>query len=247
MILRLHGTGVGLLSPDRTSSALSAEFSDGSLVLFDAGEGCSRAMMRDGLDLNNIASVHISHTHPDHWSGLTGLLTAWLIDGREKGVTVHGPAPSLRFFREVQKHSLFFDERMSFQINYLPLVECELRDGWSLRLFTTSHLDKVAELARASGTCDQARGFVLRNGGKTIVLSQDLGAESDLDGLLEGTTLLVCESTHVDPADVLRRAGEAGVERVVFTHVPPDGGSFPEGDQGILWSVASEGERIDVG
>ncbi len=246
MLLTLHGTGAGEPNGDRLASALSARLDDGRLVLFDAGEACARAMVRDGVDLNRIGSVAVSHMHADHWCGLPALWTAWSLRKRSDPVDLYLPSGTIEFFRAVQLHAHAFPERLPFEIRYHELTPFPLGGGWRVELFGTTHLDGVREHAERHGVSRDAHGYLLLNGSRRIVLSQDLGAVEDLDGLLDGAELLVCESTHVKPAEVLERARRASVRRIVFTHVPPEGADFPEHGEGPEWEVARDGLRVEI-
>jgi ribonuclease BN (tRNA processing enzyme) len=247
MLLTLHGTGAGSPNPDRLASAATLRFSDDSILLLDAGEGCSRAMRRDGVELERIERVTVSHMHADHWCGLPGLIVAWSIARRTAPVDIHLPAGMIPFFRSVLLHSFSFREKQNFDIHFHTLAPIDLPDGWSLSLFPTTHLDSVAGYAKAAGLEALAHGYLLRNGTRRIVLSADLGAQEDLDGVIDGAELLVCESTHLEPSELLAFARERGVARVVFTHLPPDGAAFPESFEGIEWGIAREGEMVEVG
>lgn len=244
MILTLHGTGAGTPGPDRGASATTARFSDDSLLLLDAGEGCARTMLRDGVLLDRISNVVVSHTHPDHWCGLPGLLMAWAVSHRRGTVDLHLPEGTLDFFRTVQIQSMIFPEKIGFEPRYHELSPLDLPDGWHLTLFPTSHLDRVRDLSTRYGTCVQAVGYIFTNGSRKIVMSQDVGSESDLDGVIDGAEIVICESAHIDPSSILRLARDRGVGRVVFTHVPPGAVAFPETFSEIDWSVARDGERI---
>lgn len=251
MILTLHGTGAGAPNGDRMASALSATFNDGSVVLFDCGEAASRSMLRDGVDPTRVASVLISHFHPDHWTGLPQLCIALEISKRTAPLFVHHPPGSEPFLRNVLLHSHLFLEELPFVVNFRAvapgmLATVTLPDGWSAEFFPTTHFARSAERARRHGLPDTAYGYLLRNGGRRVVLSQDIGSENDLVEVMEGAELLVCESAHINAENLLALASERGVKRVVFTHVPPTGASFPESFEGIEWSVASDGERIEL-
>jgi ribonuclease BN (tRNA processing enzyme) len=246
MQLTLHGTGAGSPNPDRLASAATLRFSDGSILLLDAGEGCSRAMRRDGIDLERITTVAVSHMHADHWCGLPGLVVAWSIVKRTSPVEIHLPEGMIPFFRSVLLHSFSFPEKRTVPLHFRRLAQLELPDGWSLSLFPTTHLDSVAELATAAGLTAKAFGYVLGNGKRRIVLSADLGAKEDLDGVIDDAELLVCESTHIIPTELLEFARERRVRRVIFTHIPIDGVEFPSRFEGIEWAVAKEGESLEV-
>jgi ribonuclease Z len=246
MKLTLHGTGAGTPSGDRMSSALTACFSDGSIVLFDSGDGCTRSMLRDGIDIGRITTVAISHLHADHWSGLPGLLMGWGVASRSEPVDIHVPPGTVDFFRTVQRSSYSFTEKLTFDIHYHRLVPFSLPDGWRVEPFRTSHLAKSRELARKHRLPEFAYGYLLLNGERKIVLSQDLGSEDDLSEVMKNAGIVICESAHVEPRRVLEMARDAGVGRLIFTHIPPKNVDFPRRFDGIEWSVAEEGMVVEV-
>lgn len=248
MTLTLHGTGAGTPSGHRMASALSARFGDGGVVLFDAGEGCSRAMIRDGIDINRITTVAISHMHADHWCGLPGLVTGWSALKRGAGeIEIFVPVGRVPFLERALIESLHFDDMVEFRLRFRELDAFEMQEGWRVETFTTTHLARVEEHARAHGAADRALGYVLRNGPRRVVLSQDIGRATDLSGVIDGAELVVCESAHAEPGEILAMAREAGVRRLIFTHVSPGReGSFPERFDGIEWSVARDGDSVVV-
>ncbi len=246
MKLTFHGTGAGEPGGDRLASALSAQFSDGSILLLDAGEGCSRAMLRDGFDPGLIATVAISHMHADHWAGLPNLIMGWITRGRTSPVRIYVPPGTSAFFEHMLTISYMFRERFAFPLSISALAPCDLPGGWRLETFATSHLDGVREFSRRHGLSETAFGYRLLHDARRIVLSQDVGGAADLAEEMKGAELVVCESAHVKPVDILRMAREQGVARVIFTHVPPDGVHFPEQFDGVSWSMASDGYQVEL-
>jgi|GEM_PF-3429714 len=251
MILTLHGTGAGAPNGDRMASALSATFNDGSVTLFDCGEAAARTMLRDGVDPTRVAAVLISHFHPDHWTGLPQLVIALEIAKRTAPLFIHHPPGSEPFLRSVILHSYGFLEELPFAVNFRAVASgslstVTLADGWNAEFFPTTHLAGSVARSRRHGLPDTAYGYILRRGDRRIVLSQDIGSENDLVEVMEGAELLVCESAHIDAENLLTLARDRGVGRVLFTHVPPEGASFPERFEGIAWSVARDGERVAI-
>lgn len=242
----LHGTGSGNPSGDRGASAASVRFSDGTVLLLDAGEGCSRALLRDGVPLNDIVAVVVSHMHADHWAGLPNLIMGWALGKRTAPVDLYLPPGSLSFFKRVFQTSYILHERLSFVLHLHELCALSLPDGFALRPFATSHLDKYQVLAQEFMLSFPAFGYVLEKEGRKILFSQDIGSERDLIEELPGCHLVVCELTHIDPARFLILAAKAGVERVVFTHVPPAIPQMPDVQPGLEWSIAADGTVLPL-
>lgn len=242
----LHGTGAGHPSADRGASAASVTFENGDVLLLDTGEGCSRALLRDGIDLNNIGWVAISHMHADHWAGFPNLVMGWALNGRGRPVDVFLPPASEEFFRNILTASYLVPERRSFALNFHELGPCSLPDGWTLRPFRTSHLDKYRQSAEILDLSFPSFGYILENSGQKIVFSQDLASEDDLQLELPGAQLVICELAHINPGRMLQMAGEHGVKKVLFTHVPPDSPGLPDMAPDVDWAVAHDGLTVEL-
>jgi ribonuclease Z len=84
------GTGGPVPSARRsTASVLVAR--GGERLLFDCGEGTQRQMQRS-IGLVQLDEIYLTHFHADHILGLPGLLKTYDLNGRERPLTVYGPA-----------------------------------------------------------------------------------------------------------------------------------------------------------
>jgi ribonuclease Z len=63
----------------------------GERLLFDCGEGTQRQLVRS-VGLVDLDEIFLTHFHADHWLGLPGLLKTLDLRGRERRLTIHGPA-----------------------------------------------------------------------------------------------------------------------------------------------------------
>ncbi|MGH2891580.1 MAG: ribonuclease Z [Solirubrobacteraceae bacterium] len=63
----------------------------GERILFDCGEGTQRQLVAS-VGLADVDQVFITHFHADHWLGLPGMLKTFDLRGRERPLTIHGPA-----------------------------------------------------------------------------------------------------------------------------------------------------------
>lgn len=67
---------------------------DGERFLFDCGEGTQRQMMK-GPGLKAPRAIFLTHYHPDHWLGLSGLLASLKLMEHMEPVTIYGPADGI--------------------------------------------------------------------------------------------------------------------------------------------------------
>jgi ribonuclease BN (tRNA processing enzyme) len=170
----------------------------------------------------------------------------WAVNRRSEPVTIYVPEHTLEFFELIHTISYNFRERLTFEVTYETLRPFPLRDGWSAATFATHHLDGVRELAEKYRHATTAYGYIITNGDRKVVLSQDIDGARDLRDHIACAELVVCESAHVDPLELLELAHASGVRRVLFTHVPPEVPEFPSSFDAIAWSIASDGERLEI-
>ncbi|MFW6436891.1 MAG: ribonuclease Z [Halococcoides sp.] len=83
------GTSGAVPTTERNPSAVMLE-REGDRLLFDAGEGTQRQMMRYGTGFD-VEHVFVTHLHGDHVLGLPGLLQTWDFNDRSDPVAIHVP------------------------------------------------------------------------------------------------------------------------------------------------------------
>ena len=90
MKVTLLGTGPPT-NPERfQSSALVEVGSD--LLLFDAGGGAVHQLLQAGVDLSLVGPVFITHHHFDHINDLFAVIISSAMRGRERTLSIYGPA-----------------------------------------------------------------------------------------------------------------------------------------------------------
>ncbi len=96
-------------------------------MLFDAGEGTQRQMMRFSYPYGRIDAIFISHLHLDHFLGLLGLLETYQLEGRTKPLHIFAPKSlkewlkPYRFIRfEPLREGILYEDR-HFVVSAFPL------------------------------------------------------------------------------------------------------------------------------
>lgn len=87
----LCGTGTPEISAAR-SQACTLVAAGGKMFLFDAGEGATRSLSQEGVDVAAIEQIFITHFHSDHFNGLPTMANEAWIWGRTEPFRVTGPA-----------------------------------------------------------------------------------------------------------------------------------------------------------
>ena len=72
---------------------------NGKNFLVDTGLGVSRSICDQGVELNEIDAIFITHMHSDHYLELGPLIhTAW-VSGRVKPISIYGPKRLKHYWR----------------------------------------------------------------------------------------------------------------------------------------------------
>lgn len=96
MKLTIIGSGTAIIKKERRAPSFLLE-TNGQKLLFDCGWGCLEGLLEQGIDINEIDQIFISHSHADHLANLIPLLQSILVTQaffpnktRKKDLIVHG-------------------------------------------------------------------------------------------------------------------------------------------------------------
>jgi ribonuclease Z len=134
----------------------------GDRLLFDCGEGTQRQLLRS-VGLIELEEIFLTHFHADHVLGLPGLLKTYGLRGRDRPLTVYGPAGLEQLFRALQP----VIGRTGFELRLVQLdPNAELvRDGYRIGAFEVSHGVRALGYAvvedHRPGRFDEARARAL--------------------------------------------------------------------------------------
>jgi ribonuclease BN (tRNA processing enzyme) len=188
-------------------------------ILLDLGSGALGTLQRY-VDPLTIDAVLLTHLHPDHYFDLSGLYVLWKYHprGARPRIPVWGPKGVAK--RAARAYGLSPETGMSAEFEFHEYGDEPVRLG----PFTVN-ASKVVHPIRAYG-------MRVVSGDRVLVYSGDSGPCSKLVDLAAGADLFLCEAAFVEgdhnPNDLHltgKQAGavaaEAGVSRLVLTHIPP--------------------------
>jgi ribonuclease Z len=129
------GTGGSIPTATRGLPALLVR-RGGERILFDCGEGTQRQLVRS-VGLADLDAVFLTHFHADHWLGLPGLLKTFDLRGRERPLSIYGPAG----LRELITLALRAAGRVRYGLDLVELEPGQVleRDGYRIAPVTVAH------------------------------------------------------------------------------------------------------------
>jgi len=230
MQITVVGSGTVVPRLERRQSCVVVRVG-GQTLVFDLGSGAVRGMLRSGLDPFAVDRIFFTHLHPDHTVDVVPLLFAinyGALEERTRPLHVTGPEPFLGFWGSVMEvwgdwmtgdYATLVSELPHECRSPIDLAGCLLswapaehrRESIAYRLDTeggafvytgdTEYSESVVELARDADT---------------LLIECAFPDEAPVPG-------------HLTPSGAARVASEAGVGRVVLTHIYPavDSPSLP--------------------
>jgi ribonuclease BN (tRNA processing enzyme) len=254
MKLIIVGCSSGMPSPNLSHSCYLVE-SSGRFYMFDCGDGASSALLKCGTDTSVIENIFISHTHPDHVSGLPMFIQMEYLENRRKPLTVHIPSEFERVFNDLMRSFYLFTEKLNFEIVVKPIdYGYEFAEGIiEIEAHANSHLRGHREFLSSRGYDNrmQCFSFTVQAEGKKLVYSADIGSLDDLKNIALNADVLLAEGMHLDLNQLPAMLIEKNVQRCILTHLPDDFNrvavqqSFSKAGYENL-RLAFEGQIVDV-
>jgi ribonuclease BN (tRNA processing enzyme) len=192
---------------------------DGFNLWMDAGTGTLANLQRH-IALSDIDGIVISHEHPDHFVDLYPAFYAWHYGELGKpGLPVFVPTDFTQTLADVVSIDSQVVMRSAFSFTEVAPGESFELGPFRVTTQPMMHLGLPA------------LGFRLEADGRILAYTGDTGPTSHVEELARGADVLLSEATWQDREDLLPfhlsarqaavHAREAGVGRLVLTHVWP--------------------------
>ena len=251
--LVLLGTAGGPTPKQRRAAPSQAIVVGDRIYVVDVGNGTGRQMRLASLRFGDLRHIFLTHHHSDHAADLVTLpLLAWS-SGLESKVTLHGPPPLKRAVKAGLKANAFDIETRTVdegRTDLRRLVEVHEFHGDGVVLKDDRVTVTAARVLHPP--IHDAFAYRFEGEGWSVVISGDTAPSENLVRLAKGADVLVHEvlildddaivealgqprghplvehvlGSHTRFRDVGRIATEAGVKKLVLSHLVPGDASF---------------------
>ncbi|HHY36572.1 MAG TPA: MBL fold metallo-hydrolase [Firmicutes bacterium] len=191
---------------------------DSTSILLDCGSGVV-ARLQQFLNLNRLTAVVLSHLHYDHISDLYVLRYA--VDAARREGLREAPLP---IYCPPEPEDIF--SSLQYKDNFV-LIPIQGGDSLEIGNFSVSFLRTVHPLPTLA--------VGLAGGGRQFAYSADTEYFDELVPFIAGANLFLCEANyrhweveagrgnHLSAHQAATLAREAGVEKLLLTHLNPEG------------------------
>ena len=225
------GTGSGKTSLHRFHSSLLF-LTSGYNLLIDAGDGVSKALLSNNIDVNSIKGILITHLHPDHYTGLASLLTQMKMGEREKTLDIFANDKLVATIRNFILQSYLFPEKMGFLIQYHSTYDntfYKINKEISFLARENSHLQSVSNLEKYKSQSFSSSSLLIKVNDKSIHYTSDIGRVDDLHLFDDyNCNFIISEITHIGPQDIMNAFVDDNLEKIIFTHISDENESLIE-------------------
>ncbi len=219
-------------------------------LMFDCGPGSAMNLMKANFGPISINRVFLTHLHMDHCLEFPSIVFQGYLLDRKTKVDVYGPPGTADYSR-------LLSEKV---YPYAPQIVRKIGKQWEVEAHETSsglvfQTDKYRVLAAPVDHGIPTNAYRIEAKEGTVVISGDTRPSKSLIGLARGADILIHEcsfpedmaerarqSNHSVPSEVGEVAQEAGVKRVVLTHLFPSW----RGREGELMTGVSSKFRGEV-
>ena len=216
------GTGSGKISLDRFHTSLLITESDYNLLI-DAGDGISRALLSSKVHVNSIDSILISHTHADHFSGITSLLTQMKIEGRTNPLNIFIHASFSDFLKNFINASFLFQETIRFELNILEYEfdrSFMLENNLEILPRQNSHIQNKDDLKNYNWLEFTSSSFMIWNNSFNIFYTADIGSKNDLFIFNDfSIDYIITEATHITFSQIVETVKIINPKQCYLVHI----------------------------
>ncbi|MCQ1058733.1 MBL fold metallo-hydrolase [Photobacterium sp. DNB23_23_1] len=174
---------------ERTNASLLVQESSYSLLI-DCGPWVPKALMGHLSTPEQVDSIYITHSHPDHCAGLTTLLNWMDAKGRKKPMTIVAQKAQWEVLKPLVDFAYWPLDGLGFELIWQDSGEVNRIGPWSVKTAPTQHAvsNLSLQLTRSAG-----QKMFYSGDGKLLEQGRVLAAQSDWV-FVECETIMVHDS-----------------------------------------------------
>lgn len=216
------GTGSALESLDRFHSSFLIKNKNYNLLI-DAGDGSSKALLSQKINYFSINGILFTHFHPDHFSGLGGLIVQMEVLQRNTPIDIIAHKKLIPFIKDYLHLSYLYEKKLKFKINFIGFEHednFDVCDNLKVLSKNNTHIDVYKKYGEVFKNYFSSSSFMFTIGDKKIFYTGDIGNEKDLYLFSdEKINYMITEITHISSEDIINASKKILPENLYLTHI----------------------------
>jgi len=222
------GTGSGRTSVKRFHSSFLLKTKRYNLLI-DAGDGASKALLKQNINFNSINGILFTHYHADHFTGIGALITQMKLNNRTNMPEHGGP---LKIFTHKNLINPFvslinsvymFKENLDFDFEITGFIfdePVQINEEIKFIAKQNTHIVQKDFLKHYPSELFISSSFLFSAENKKIFYSSDVGSKNDLY-LFENEKidLMIVESMHITPQEIYEAFIKIKPKKLLLTHI----------------------------
>ncbi len=201
MELKFIGTGSGVTSLKRDHSSFLID-TNKSKVLIDCGDGISKALLKQKESFDSIDAIILTHYHPDHFSGISSLITQMKLQERKKRLTVFTHQNLIAPLKIFLHSCYLFEQSLEFELNFIGYNfedEFEIDENLSFFAKQNSHIRNKHNVKSIPDSQFVSASLLFNSGKEKIIYTSDISVKEDLFLFdIRKPKTYITETTHID-------------------------------------------------
>ncbi|MFO7447033.1 MAG: MBL fold metallo-hydrolase [Ignavibacteriaceae bacterium] len=222
MRIKFIGTGSGKSSLKRYHSSFLISSGKHNLLV-DAGDGVSRALLKQNVTYNSLDGILLTHLHPDHYSGLASLLVQMKLHKRENPLKIVVHKSLIQTIKNFILQSYLFPDKLKFEVTFGEFEYDEfyhMDENFGFLPRQNSHLDDNISYASDAGISTSCSSFLFNLDNRYLFYTSDIGGKDDLYIFNDfSIDVMVTEITHVGFDEIFEALKFLNPKRLFFTHI----------------------------
>lgn len=215
--IRIIGSGDAFGSGGRLNTCFYLQSPETNLLI-DCGATVLPGLKKQGIDVEQIDAILISHFHGDHYGGIPFLLVEAAVTGRKKRLDIITPKDGK--VRIIALLDLLYPGIKTLEKLDLAFLEYNARaqlqtENFNLTAFPVIHSEAALP-----------HGLRITIGEKVISYSGDTSWTDELVALSDGADLFICECNffstqvkgHMNYLELETKLGALNYKRILLTH-----------------------------
>jgi len=221
------GTGSGKTQLKRFHTSLFIKNGNHNLLI-DTGDGISKALLYQNINLNDIDSIFITHTHADHFSGISSLLTQMKMAKRIKPLKIFVNNLFINFVRSFLYYSFLFPKTFNFEVKILGFdsdIEIKLNDSFSLIPIKNTHIYNKYNVNVLPNNIFTSNSVFIKSKDSSVYYSSDISSISDLTPIYKfNPKYFIVESTHISFNELVNFIINSDLFKTFLVHINDNDG-----------------------